>query len=241
MEWLLGAGAAATATLFLTYASKSPSSQLFGQSFVSGANPDEVALTYDDGPNDPYTLQLLEVLEKHQARATFFVVGKFVKQRPDIVRAIADAGHAIGNHTFSHPNLTYVTREKLRQEIQDTGSAIADAIGARTTLFRPPFGARRPGIFGEVRRLGLTPIMWSVTTRDWKYNNTDEIERHTLRQLSTGGTGRGDVILLHDGDHLAMGADRSRSVETTSRLLLRFKAEGRRCVTIPTMMQDLNF
>src|SRR5437868_15210496 len=86
MEWLLGAGAAATATLFLAYASKSPSSQIFRQAFVSGANPAHVALTYDDGPNDPYTFQLLELLEKHQARATFFVVGKFVKQRPDIVR-----------------------------------------------------------------------------------------------------------------------------------------------------------
>ncbi|MCU1286147.1 MAG: polysaccharide deacetylase [Acidobacteriales bacterium] len=239
MQWILGAGAAASATLFFTYASKSPSSQLFGATFVSGVDPNQVALTYDDGPNDPYTFQLLELLEKHQAKATFFVVGKFVKKRPDIVRAIADAGHALGNHTFSHPNLTYVSMEKLRREIEDTEAAIADATGRRSTLFRPPFGARRPGIFGEVRRLGMIPTMWSVTTRDWKYNNTDEIERHTVSQLSNHTDKRGDVILLHDGDHLAMGADRSRSVEITERLLLRFKNEGRECVTVPTMMKEL--
>src|SRR4051812_10062814 len=86
------------------YHTMSPTSQLYGRTFLGeGRGSKRLALTFDDGPNDPHTRQLLDVLAKHQVKATFFVIGKFVKQRPDIVRAVVDAGHVIGNHTYSHP------------------------------------------------------------------------------------------------------------------------------------------
>src|SRR5215471_6726192 len=93
----LSAGAASCAG----YASMAPQSQLYGRTLTHGADPKQIALTFDDGPNDPHTLRLLEVLARYEAKATFFLIGKYVRLRPDIVRAIAAAGHEIGNHTHS--------------------------------------------------------------------------------------------------------------------------------------------
>ncbi len=106
----LGAGAAAAAG----YQSMAPTGQWYGRTFV-GLRPGskQLALTYDDGPNDPHTLRLLEVLARHGVRATFFLIGRFVKQRPAIVRELVRAGHVVGNHTFNHPNLIFATTQRL--------------------------------------------------------------------------------------------------------------------------------
>src|SRR5215831_7729661 len=98
---------AAAAASYAGYAAMAPRSQLYGRTLTHGSDPAQMALTFDDGPNDPHTMRLLEVLARHNARATFFLIGKYVQQRPDIVRAIAAAGHEIGNHTFTHPNLIF--------------------------------------------------------------------------------------------------------------------------------------
>jgi len=122
----------------------SPTSQLYGRTFI-GLKPGSklLALTYDDGPNDPYTRAMLDVLERHQVKATFFLIGRFVRQRPDIARAVVEAGHAIGSHTWDHPNLDYASRGELRHQLEKTRNAILDATGVETSLFRPPWGARR--------------------------------------------------------------------------------------------------
>ncbi len=100
---LATAGAAATlAAGGYVYAAMWPTSQIFGHAIICGSDPHEFALTYDDGPNDPYTQQLLDVLARHDIRATFFLIGRFVRQRPDIARAIRAAGHLVGNHTMTH-------------------------------------------------------------------------------------------------------------------------------------------
>src|ERR1700761_6518351 len=98
-----------SAASYAGYATMAPGSQLYGRTLTHGSDPHQMALTYDDGPNDPHTLRLLDVLAKHKVRATFFLIGKYVRQRPDIVRAIAAAGHEIDNHTDSHPNLILVS------------------------------------------------------------------------------------------------------------------------------------
>src|SRR5271157_3386961 len=89
------------------YATHWPTSQVFGRTVLAGSNIQEVALTFDDGPNDPYTLQLLELLARYQVHAIFFLIGGFVRQRPEIARAIRQAGHLVGNHTMSHPSLMW--------------------------------------------------------------------------------------------------------------------------------------
>ncbi len=209
-----------------------PTGQWYGKTFTGlprGAK--KIALTYDDGPNEAHTPQLLEILAGHETKATFFLIGRYVQQRPDLVRQIIQAGHAVGNHTFTHPLLTFQSESEIRKELSACSQAIADAIGEKPVLFRPPFGGRRPAVLRIARELDLQPIMWSVTGYDWSAPPAQQIENNVASQ-----TRGGDVILLHDGSHKQMGADRSQTVIATDRLIARYKAEGYDFVTIPRMM-----
>ncbi len=223
------AAAAASAAGYQTMA---PTGQWYGKTFTGlGRGSKQLALTYDDGPNDPHTLRLLEVLAKHDVRATFFLIGRYVEQRPDIVRELVKAGHAVGNHTFTHPLLIFQPAAAIRTQLVDCERALTDAVGEHSNLFRPPFGGRRPAVMRIARSLGLDPVMWSVTGYDWSAPSVEYIERKVTRQVRGG-----DVILLHDGGHLAFGADRSHTVTATDRLITRCKADGYEFVTIPKMM-----
>lgn len=230
---VLAGTAAGAAIVAVGYQSMSPTGQWYGRTFTgSSRDAKQLALTFDDGPNDPCTQQLLDVLARHDVHATFFVMGCYVRQRPDIVRAVARAGHAIGNHTFTHPLLTFKPVAQIRQELADCREAIQGTIGEHSGLFRPPFGGRRPAVLRIARELGMQPVMWNVTGYDWNAPPVEEIERKITRQIRGG-----DVILLHDGGHKQMGADRSRTVLATDRLIARYKSEGYAFVTIPQMLQ----
>lgn len=209
-----------------------PTMHLYGRSFI-GLTPGsrKLALTYDDGPNDPDTLRLMDVLDRHQVKATFFVLGRFVQQKPDIVRALAAAGHVIGNHSWDHPRLIFASQTELRRQIDRTQAAILEACNVVPTLFRPPYGGRRPGTLAAVRKLGLEPVMWNVTCYDWKPTSAGKIFAHAQRQIRGG-----DVILMHDGDQQAMGTDRQRSIDATDRIIAHYKALGYEFVTVPEMM-----
>jgi peptidoglycan/xylan/chitin deacetylase (PgdA/CDA1 family) len=226
------AGAAAASAVSLGYHSMSPTGQWFGQAFCGGVGT-SLALTFDDGPNDPHTLRLLDVLGKHDVRATFFLIGRYVKQRPDIAREIAQRGHVIGNHTFTHPRLIFLSAAQARQEILQCREAITAALGEHSNLFRPPWGGRRPGTFSLVRQLGLEPIMWNVTGYDWNAPSSEYIEKKVTSKIRGG-----NVVLLHDGGHAAFGADRSKTVEAVDRLITRYKSEGYDFVSVPRMMRD---
>lgn len=231
-EALSGAAVAGLAT-WAGFHSMWPTSQVYGRTFIGLERGSPfVALTYDDGPNDPWTPRLLEVLDRHSVKATFFVIGRFVAQRPDIARAIVTAGHAIGLHTWDHPNLIFAGSAEVRRQIEQTRRAVFDATGMETNLFRPPFGARRPGTLRIIRAAGLEPIMWNVTAYDWKSTTAEKGVAHIERQMRGG-----DVILMHDGGHKAMGADRSHSVAATDQILTRYQDKGRQFVTIPEMMK----
>lgn len=210
-----------------------PTSQVYGRTFT-GLDPASrvLALTYDDGPNDPYTWRLLEVLERHGVPATFFLIGRFVQQKPEIARAVVAAGHAIGNHTWDHPNLIFSSAADVRRQLQQTQDVIGDATGVEPKLFRPPFGGRRPATLRIACAMGFKPVMWNVSCYDWKPISADEIARHAERQIRGG-----DVILLHDGEYHRVGVDRSRSIEASDRILTRYKAEGYEFVTVPEMME----
>lgn len=208
-----------------------PTGQWYGRTFVAGIRGSkQIALTYDDGPNDPHTLKLLDVLAKHSVRATFFMIGRFVQQRPDIARAVAQAGHVIGNHTFTHPQLIFKSAEQTGAELMQCRSALQDAVGEHSNLFRPPFGGRRPGTLRIARSLGLETVMWNVTGYDWNAPPAAVIEKKVERQMRGG-----DVILLHDGGHLALGADRAQTVIGTENLIRRFKDQGYEFMTVEEM------
>jgi peptidoglycan-N-acetylglucosamine deacetylase len=225
--------AASAAVLSAGYQSMAPTGQWYGRTFTSLARGvKKLALTYDDGPNDPHTMHLLEVLARHNVRATFFLIGRYVQQRPDIVGEIVKAGHVIGNHTFTHPLLTFRSAAEVRKELSDCRAAIQDAVGEQSNLFRPPFGGRRPAVLRIARELGLQPIMWNITGYDWDAPPAAVIEKKVSSQIRGG-----DVILLHDGGHKQMGADRSQTVLATDHLITRYKSEGYHFVTIRHMLK----
>lgn len=225
----LAAGAAA---LSAGYQSMAPTGQWFGRAFHRlPRRSKQIALTFDDGPNDPYTLHLLDVLSEHNVPATFFLIGRYVKQRPDLAGEIARRGHIIGNHTFTHPFLTFQSAGRIREEIVACRDAIGETVGEHSNLFRPPWGARRPAVFRIVRNLGLEPVMWSVTGYDWNAPSADFIEQKVTSRIRGG-----DVILLHDGGHARFGADRSGTVAVVDRLIRRYQAEGYEFATIPSML-----
>jgi peptidoglycan/xylan/chitin deacetylase (PgdA/CDA1 family) len=226
-------GVSAAAVVTAGYQSMAPTAQWYGQTFTGlPRGSRQLALTYDDGPNDPHTLRLLEVLARHGVRATFFLIGRYVRQHPEIAREIIQAGHVVGNHTLTHPLLTFKHEPEIREELSQCRAALQDAIGKPSNLFRPPFGGRRPAVLRLAHELGLEPVMWNVTGYDWNAPPAAEIERKVAKQIRGG-----DVILLHDGGHKQLGADRSQTVIATDHLIARYRTEGYDFVTIPQMMQ----
>ena len=233
MLGLVLTGVATAGTVAAGYQSMAPTGQWYGRTFIGVARgTKQIALTYDDGPNDPHTLHLLDVLARQNVRATFFLIGRYVQQRPEIARQIAASGHVVGNHTFTHPVLIFKSAVEIGQEISGCRAALQDAIGEHSDLFRPPFGGRRPAVLRIARELGLEPVMWNLTGYDWNAPPAAVIEQKVAKRIRGG-----DVILLHDGGHKFMGADRAQTVLVTDRLIQRYKAEGYEFVTIPQMMK----
>jgi peptidoglycan/xylan/chitin deacetylase (PgdA/CDA1 family) len=226
---LAGAGAAAAAG----WHAMSPVSQLYGETFV-GAAPGarELALTFDDGPNDPWTPRLLDVLARRQVRATFFMIGNYVSQKPDLARAVAQAGHEIGNHTQTHPNLAYCSAARIARELAECESALRDVIGDHAPFFRPPFGGRRPAVLRAAAHAGMKTIMWRASAFDWELPSAEAIVAKVVSQVRGG-----EVILMHDGSHRGMGWDRSRTAAAADELIRRYAGEGYRFVTVGEMMQ----
>jgi len=228
---------AAAAAGYAGYASMAPESQLYGHTLTHGSDPGQMALSYDDGPNDPHTQNLLDLLAEHQAKATFFLIGKYIRQRPDLVRAIRSAGHAIGNHTESHPNLIFTPASRVKEELESCSKALQDATGEATSWFRPPFGGRRPEVLRIARKLGLQPVMWSVTGYDWSAESSRAIINKVVKQVEGRSRKRGEIILLHDGSHLSFGADRHFTIEAT-RILLKKYSDEKRFVSISELLTN---
>jgi peptidoglycan/xylan/chitin deacetylase (PgdA/CDA1 family) len=221
---------------------ESPANQIFGKTLVSGPkNVRVVALTYDDGPNPPYTDQILAVLREEHVHATFFVVGRAVAAYPRVVHREAASGNAIGNHTWSHGHLLLYDGSGLRRTLERTDQAIFAATGIHTRIMRPPFGARDWLVLDEVRKLGYTPVMWSVPlANDWEYPPAHVIAARVLRYA-----GDGAIIDLHDGNQGIVCArtraaprlcDRSADVEATRLIVETLKRQGYRFVTIPELL-----
>ena len=227
------AAVAITTGLTLTHAALSPTSQLFGPTILAGPDPTEAALTYDDGPNDLATEALLDLLSQHNARATFFMIGRFVSQRPELVRRVHAAGHLIGNHTQTHPWLSFQSSRVIREELRACNQALEDTLGAPVLYLRPPHGARRPAVFRAAAELGLKIVQWNTMGYDWQPIPADRIVANVTRGLARARRhNTGANILLHDGHQQSIGANRSATVEATATLLNRFAHEGIRTVTV---------
>ena len=205
------------------YAAKWPTSQLFGRCLVAPPKPEEIALTFDDGPNPRWTPQLLDLLARFNVRATFFLIGQFAVTQRELVRRTHEAGHLIGNHTWTHPNLFRTDRRQTRKELDETTNRLQQITGTRVRFFRPPFGARRPHTLLIARELGMIPVTWNVIGNDWDAPSTEAIVQRVTR-LADKNHRRGQAtnLVLHDGGHRSLDADRSRTVTATEDLLTRY-------------------
>jgi peptidoglycan/xylan/chitin deacetylase (PgdA/CDA1 family) len=223
----IAAAVAGLAAGGVAYASVWPTSRLFGSTLSAPPNPasgpKQFAFTFDDGPNPLWTPPLLEILAKHNIRATFFLIGMYAAKQRALAREIHDAGHLIGNHTWTHPNLFRTSRADTLRELTDTSSELEQITGARVRFFRPPFGLRRPATLTIARSLGLIPVTWNVIGNDWLDKPTEYITQR-VAGLTSGNDRRGNAtnLVLHDGSHRSLDMDRSRSVAAASQLIDMF-------------------
>jgi len=227
------AAVAGASTGLWFHAAMWPESQIFGPQVVAGRNATEIALTYDDGPNGDTTLRLLDVLAESDTLATFFLIGKHVRQQPEIARRVAEAGHLVGNHSMTHPVLVWQTARRIRSELSGCNAAIEDAIGAPVHYFRAPHGARRPGVLHVARELGLTPVQWNVTGYDWNPISAEKICGNIDRGIASNRRkGDGSNVLLHDGGQHGLGQPRMPTVKATGLMVEQALVGGMRFVTV---------
>jgi peptidoglycan-N-acetylglucosamine deacetylase len=189
----------------------------------------EVALTFDDGPNPPYTSQVLAILKQYGLHATFFCVGSQVAAYPDLVLQEAEAGHTIGNHSWSHPFLTLLSTTQIKDEITETSDIIQQVTGIRPTYFRPPYGAINPQVLAQVNQLGLTTFIWSDDSLDWTGSSPTTITNLVLSTVSDGA-----IILMHDG-----GGNRSHTVAALPNIINGLLARHFRIVTLDQLVTDM--
>jgi peptidoglycan/xylan/chitin deacetylase (PgdA/CDA1 family) len=234
------AALAVGATGLLAYAGRYPDSKIFGPAITRTNSPCKLAVTFDDGPNPAMTPKLLDLLDRHKTRATFFVIGQYVRQNPELLRETAARGHVIGNHTDSHPNLFWTSAAQTRDELHRCHDAIATALRAPPRFFRPPFGWRNPWLASVARELDLQVVTWSLLPGDWRAPTPDwlvqrmqSISAHAkpAAKSAVNSTG-GDILCLHDGGHRAQNTDRTRTLEALERCLPRWRDLGLEFVTM---------
>ncbi len=191
----------------------------------------KVALTFDDGPNDVYTRQILDILKQNDIRATFFMVGKNVERYPDVAKEVAESGEVIGNHSYTHRNLIFDINPFVRKQITRTQNVIFDHTGIIPYLFRPPFGGDDPFTLHQTKKLGYVMVKWSVSSKDWEKPGVDKIVNNVVKN-----TRNGSIILMHDGDELRQNIDRSQTVEALPIIISDLRKQGYEFVTVPELL-----
>ena len=189
------------------------------------------ALTFDDGPHPEFTARLLRVLERHQARATFFMVGEAASRQPDLVRRVAQAGHAIGNHSWDHPSFPLLSRRERRKQLRDCQAALAPW-GQR--LFRPPFGHQTGASRFDAWCMGFEVVTWSIASEDWLARDAQWMVERVASEIKAGS-----VILFHDSLYAleeTSNPDREPTLDAVNRLL-ELLSQRFRFVTLPELFE----
>lgn len=209
----VGLGAVLTGAAVLYRKSTLPSSMLFGPALLRGAESRRViALTFDDGPS-PSTARILELLQRYNARATFFQCGVNVRRFPEVAREVVRMGHCLGNHTDSHPRLWFQSPACIYRELLSAQETIQNVTGIRPRFFRPPFGIRWFGLKRAESRLRLVRVLWTAIGRDWVWQ-PEQIVPHLLNHACNGA-----IFCLHDGRGTSSNPDISTTVGALDALL----------------------
>ena len=200
----------------------------FGKNIVK-INTDEktVALTFDDGPYLPYTEKLLDILAKHNVKATFFMVGNRIEKHPETVQRAMTEGHNIGNHSYSHPVLGFLPLSKVKREINLTDALIRQLGVTDDISFRAPLLARYFPVAWVLLKQKRPHISCNVWSWDWITQNPKKITKAVLKKTKPGS-----IIVLHDGIAKNESADRSGTIEATDRIIARLKQQGYRFVMV---------
>jgi peptidoglycan/xylan/chitin deacetylase (PgdA/CDA1 family) len=226
---ILGAGAG-----FLAYAVRGRSSAIFGPSVWHGDRARKsLALTFDDGPSEA-TPELLELLARLRVNATFFLCGSNVERLPYVARAVAAAGHEIGNHSDSHPRFDFCSADFIYRELEAAQFKIARATGVTPKLFRAPYGVRWFGMAAAQRRLDLLGVMWTLIGRDWRWPAS------RVSGFLTERARGGDIICLHDGRGIQRNPDIRATLEAVAEAVPRLQDTGFRFETVSQILCPTN-
>jgi peptidoglycan/xylan/chitin deacetylase (PgdA/CDA1 family) len=237
MNMLFGLPIVATSSLAtsaggLYYATVYARSQWLGRTCWRGRRDNNaVALTFDDGPS-PDTEDILDILAEHLLTATFFMVGREVERFPSIAQRVFAEGHEVGNHSYSHPIYLLQRTSKTHDQLKRAQDVIAETIGVRPKLSRPPYGVRSPAYFKATRALGLETVQWDVAGFDWKQRSPSQIAHNVLRKVRAGS-----IILLHDGDS-AGKQDRKNSVEALPLIIEGLEDRNLRVVPLAQLLPE---
>jgi peptidoglycan-N-acetylglucosamine deacetylase len=203
-------GLVASAAGLMAYGVRGRSSSIFGPSVYRGRrDANNIAITFDDGPT-PATLHLLDVLARYGVKATFFQCGIQVRRHPEIARAVHAAGHEIGNHSATHPLLSFRSPKFIFEELRSAQEAIGEAVNIAPVLFRAPYGVRWFGLREAQRKLNLLGVMWTILGRDWA------LPRGAIERRILGNARGGDIICLHDGRETQNAPDIRNTIEAVS-------------------------
>ena len=220
------------------YAATYPRSQLFGNTLCRTNSPRKLAITFDDGPNPALTPKLLDLLDKHNTRATFFLIGRYVRECPDLVTETAARGHLIANHTDTHPNLFWLSPSAIQSELRRCHDTLGATLGFSPKWFRPPFGFRNPWVVSTAREFSMRTVMWTLLPGDWKPQPLEKLIGNLrpiatrARQNLSSPQGAGDILCLHDGGHRTQNADRTNTLSALEHCLPRWRDAGLEFVTI---------
>ena len=221
---------AAAAVATAAWAVRGRSSAVFAESVWRGpGSRRSLALTFDDGPSES-TPRILEILSKQNVTATFFQVGANADRLPAVARAVAEAGHEIGNHTYSHPMLCFRNGAYMTRELRRAQESIERHTGARPRWFRAPFGVRWPGLRAAQQDCGVTGVMWTVIGYDWK------LKGNAVAGRISGGVSNGAILCLHDGRELRAKPDVESTVEAVALLIPRLLDQGRQFETVSRLL-----
>jgi len=223
-----------------------PRSQLFGRTIYQTNQARKLAITFDDGPNPSITPKLLDLLDRHKAKATFFVVGRYVRESPDLTKEILTRGHLLGNHTDTHPNLFYCGPTETRAELLRCSEAIGQATWEEPRWFRPPFGFRSPWLGALVQQHRMRTVMWTLIPGDWRPKPSEwlidrmkPIAEHAQalppKPKPLPYSSAGDVLCLHDGHYSRPNEDRTHTLVALEYWLPRWRDLDLEFVTMGEM------
>lgn len=195
--------------------------------FSGKATQKEFSLTFDDGPHPVHTPELLRILGQFGAVATFFMLGSHVLNYPEVARKIAEAGHEIGNHTFSHVKSLYVSRKVLVEEIQKTNHTINSITGSQPRFFRPPHGMVTPATLSICKQEGLATALWNINSFDFKYHDSARSAQRVNKRLRPGA-----IVLFHDSHYRDLQISYSETCKAVESVLQLAQERGLSSVSL---------